>query len=174
MYGAEGPGIYSPKYGRLVNNRHYKRVKNLLEDALENGAELVTGGKTHDGENYISPTVLVNVSPEHAIMQEEIFGPVLPVLTYKTLDDAIDYINNGERPLGLYVFGKDKTNIEKVINNTTAGGSIINHSTLHYFSPFLPFGGVGNSGIGKVHGQFGFTDFSNQRPVLEVKAGPFA
>ena len=134
----------------------------------------MTGGKTDDLENYIAPTVLKNVNTEHAIMKEEIFGPVLPVLTYKSLDDAIDFINRGERPLGLYVFGKDETNIEKVINNTTAGGSVVNHSILHNLSPYLPFGGVGNSGIGKGNGYFAFTDFSNQRPVLEVKAGMFA
>ena len=174
MYGNEGPGTDSTKYARLVNNKHYKRVKNLLEDALQNGADIVTGGKTDDAENYISPTVLENVSLDSAIMKEEIFGPVLPILTYKTIDDAIDFINNGERPLGLYVFGKDKTNIEKVLNNTTAGGSVVNHTVMHYMSPFLPFGGVGNSGIGRGNGYFGFKDFSNERPVLEVKAGPFA
>jgi aldehyde dehydrogenase (NAD+) len=107
-------------------------------------------------------------------VRDALIGPVLPILSYKTLDDAIDYINNGERPLGLYVFGKDETNIEKVINNTSAGGSVINHYILHNLSPYLPFGGVGNSGIGKGNGYLAFTDFSNQRPVLEVKAGMFA
>lgn len=168
MYGVDGPGIESPKYARLVNNYHYHRVKRLLDDALENGAKLVTGGNTDDSENYISPTLLDDVSPDLAIMKEEIFGPVLPVLTYKTLDDAIDFVNNGERPLGLYVFSKDKDATEKIINSTSAGGSVVNHTVMHYFSPFLPFGGVGNSGIGKVHGYFGFTDFSNQRPLLEM------
>jgi len=99
MYGVEGHGISSPLYGCLVNNRHYYRIKNLLENALKNGADLVTGGKTDDTKNYIAPTVLKNVSPEHAIMKEEIFGPVLPVISYKTLDDAIDCVNRRERPL---------------------------------------------------------------------------
>jgi aldehyde dehydrogenase (NAD+) len=174
MYGSDGTGITSSPYARLVNDQHYLRVKRLLEDALENGANVVTGGHTDDSENYIAPTLLENVNPEHAIMKEEIFGPLLPVITYKTLDDAIDYINGGERPLGIYIFGKDKANIEKVINNTTAGGSVVNHTAFHYLSPFLPFGGVGNSGIGRGHGYFGFVDFSNQRPILEMKAGAYA
>lgn len=168
MYGADGPGIDSPAYARLVNTGHFHRVKNLLEDALGNGANVVTGGKTDVAENYISPTVLDNVNSNHAIMKEEIFGPVLPVMTYRKLNDAIDYINQGERPLVLFVFGKDKSATQSVIDGTTAGGSVINHVQMHYFSPFLPFGGVGNSGIGKGHGHFGFTDFSNQRAVLEL------
>lgn len=168
MYGVDGPGIESSKYARLVNNNHYQRVKRLLDDALENGATLVTGGKTNDEENYISPTLLDNVDPDLAIMKEEIFGPLLPVLTYKTLDDAIDFVNQREQPLGLYVYSKDKVAADKVISSTTAGGSVINHTFMHYMSPYLPFGGVGNSGIGRGNGYFGFMDFSNQRPVLEM------
>ncbi len=168
MYGTEGPGIENPKYARLSNNHHFNRVKNLLDDALENGAKIITGGKTDAAENYISPTLLDNVSPNLAIMQEEIFGPLLPVLTYKTLDDAIDFINERPRPLGVYYFGKNEENKEKLISSTTAGATVVNQTAMHYFSPFLPFGGVGNSGIGRAHGQFGFMDFSNQRPVLEM------
>ena len=168
MYGADGPGLNSALYPRLVNAHHYHRVKSLLEDALENGASIVTGGTLDYSDNYISPTLLDNVNSNHAIMKEEIFGPVLPVLTYNTLNDAIDYINQGERPLGLYVFGKEKSAIESVINSTTAGGSVVNHVAMHYMSPFFPFGGVGNSGMGRSHGHFGFIDFSNQRPVLEM------
>jgi aldehyde dehydrogenase (NAD+) len=168
MYGVDGPGVDSATYPRLVNAHHYNRVKNLLEDALENGANVITGGTVDDSDNYISPTLLDDVNSDHAIMKEEIFGPVLPVLTYGTLNDAVDYINQGERPLGLYLFGKDKVAIQSVIDQTTAGGSVINHVAMHYMSPFLPFGGVGNSGMGRSHGHFGFMDFSNQRPVLEM------
>jgi aldehyde dehydrogenase (NAD+) len=166
MYGKEGPGTDSAAYPRMVNANHYRRVKNLLEEAVTHGAEIVAGGKTDDSENYIAPTLIENVTDDHAIMKEEIFGPVLPVMTYESVDDAIEYVNNHDRPLSLYVFAKDKAAVERVINNTTAGGSVINHSILHYFSPFLPFGGVGNSGIGRGNGHFGFLDFSNQRPVL--------
>ena len=174
MYGPEGPGTSSPGYARLVNRKHFNRVKNLLQDALYKGATLVTGGKTDEEENYISPTLLADVSPDHAIMKEEIFGPVLPVMTYDTLDDAIDFVNQRDHPLGLYVFGKDRANIEKVINHTTAGGTVVNHTMIHNLSPFLPFGGVGRSGTGKGNGYFAFLDFSNQRPVMEVKAGMWA
>lgn len=168
MYGADGPGVESPLYPRLVNAHHYRRVKNLMEEALLNGANVVTGGKVDEADNYISPTLLDNVTSDHTIMKEEIFGPVLPVLTYRTLDDAIEFINQGERPLGLYVFGKNKAAIQTVIGGTTAGGSVVNHVAMHYMSPFLPFGGVGNSGMGRSHGHYGFIDFSNQRPVLEM------
>lgn len=168
MYGNEGPGTDNPSYARLVNANHYRRVKNLLEESVSNGAKLIAGGKTDDSENYIAPTLLENVTSDHAIMKEEIFGPVLPVMTYSSLNDAIDYVNKGDRPLAVYVFTKDKAASEFIINNTTAGGSVVNHVIMHYFSPFLPFGGVGNSGIGKGHGHFGFLDFSNQRPVLEL------
>jgi aldehyde dehydrogenase (NAD+) len=168
MYGADGPGIESPKYARIVNNTHYRRVKSLLEDALLNGAKLVIGGKTDDDENYIAPTLLDNVAPDLAIMKEEIFGPLLPVLTYKTLEDAIDFVNGRERPLGIYIYTKDKDAAEMVIKNTTAGASVVNHTMMHYVSPYLPFGGVGTSGIGRGNGYYGFFDFSNQRPVLEM------
>jgi aldehyde dehydrogenase (NAD+) len=168
MYGADGPGIDSPAYARMVNDSHYRRVKNLLDDAVEKGANVIAGGKTDASENYISPTLLADVTADHAIMKEEIFGPVLPVLTYKSIDEAIDFVNQGERPLALYVFGQDKTATDHVINSTTAGGSVVNHVIMHYFSPFLPFGGVGNSGTGRGHGHFGFLDFSNQRPVFQL------
>jgi aldehyde dehydrogenase (NAD+) len=168
MYGVDGPGTSSLSYARLVNKHHYNRVKNLMEDAVENGANIVTGGNTDDSENYISPTLLDNVSSKHAIMKEEIFGPVIPVMTYSTLKDAVEYINKGERPLALYAFGKDVEATQMITNRTTAGASVVNHVMMHYFSPFLPFGGVGNSGVGKGHGYFGFVDFSNQRPVLQL------
>ena len=168
MYGADGPGADSPGYARMVNETHYRRVKNLLDEAVQNGANVVTGGKTDDTENYIEPTLLSDVTADHAIMKEEIFGPVLPVLTYRNLEEAIDFVNESERPLALYVFGKDKQAIEQVIGSTTAGGSVVNHVIMHYFSPFLPFGGVGNSGTGRAHGHHGFMDFSNLRPVFQL------
>ncbi len=168
MYGTEGPGIESAAYSRMVNANHYRRVKHLLEEAVTNGAEKVTGGKTDNTENYIAPNLLENVNADHAIMKEEIFGPVLPVITYQSLDDAIDFVNKGDRPLALYVFAKNKAAADLVINCTTAGGTVVNHVIFHYVSPFLPFGGVGNSGMGRGNGHFGFLDFSNQRPVLEL------
>ncbi len=168
MFGADGPGASSEKYARMVNSRHYVRVKNLLDDAKNNGANVVTGGATDDTENYIAPTLLDNVSTDSTIMKEEIFGPVLPVITYKNINEAIEYVNNNERPLALYVFGTDKNATNHVIQNTTAGGSVVNHVIMHYFSPYLPFGGVGNSGSGRGNGYFGFLDFSNQRPVFAL------
>lgn len=168
MYGPDGPGVDSPAYARMVNDTHYRRVKNLLTEAIDNGAAVVTGGKTDDAEKYIAPTLLADITADNAIMKEEIFGPVLPVMSYRSLEDAINFVNAGERPLALYVFGQDKTATDNVLNATTAGGSVVNHVIMHYFSPYLPFGGVGNSGTGRGNGHFGFMDFSNHRPVFQL------
>lgn len=168
MYGPNGPGVDSPAYARMVNDTHYRRVKNLLTKAIDNGAAVITGGKTDDAEKYIAPTLLADITSNDAIMKEEIFGPVLPVMSYRSLNDAINFVNAGERPLALYVFSQDKTATDKVLNATTAGGSVVNHVIMHYFSPYLPFGGVGNSGTGRGNGHFGFMDFSNQRPVFQL------
>ncbi|MGB1247988.1 MAG: aldehyde dehydrogenase family protein [Chitinophagales bacterium] len=152
---------------RMVNAKHFGRVKNLFDDAVANGANIEHGGTFNDADNYIDPTILTNVSPTSEIMQEEIFGPLLPVITYKTLDEAIAFVNTKEKPLALYLFSKKSKNIDKVINETSAGGTCINEVLLHISQPNLPFGGVNNSGIGRSGGKWGFIDFSNERTVLK-------
>ncbi|MEM7436537.1 MAG: aldehyde dehydrogenase family protein [Myxococcota bacterium] len=162
----------SESYARIVNNRHFQRINSYIEDARSNGATFVYGGKTDGSEDYIEPTVLTDVDPASPLMTDEIFGPVLPVYSYKTLDEPISVINSKEKPLALYIYSKKNANVERIIANTRAGGTVINHNAIHYFNSNLPFGGSNNSGIGKGHGFFGFESFSNPRGVLKM-ASPF-
>ena len=162
-------------YARIVNDKHFERLRRLYEDALESGAQAATGAVGDAEDRFIDPTVLTEVPLNARIMQEEIFGPVLPVLKFKTLDEVIDAINSRPKPLALYIFSNRKANIEKLLHETSAGGTCINDTLLHYLHPELPFGGVGPSGIGKGYGYYGFLAFTNERPVLRqrLKNGPF-
>lgn len=153
-------------YSRMVNQRHFERVKGYVEDAVLKGAKTEIGGRMNAADNFIEPTVMTNVSPDSALAENEIFGPVLPVYEFTDLQKVIDKINAGEKPLALYIYSKKKRNIQRIINNTRAGGTCINQSTIHSFNTELPFGGSNNSGIGKAHGRFGFEAFSEQRGVL--------
>ena len=153
---------------RIINNKHFNRLKGLLSDAVANGAKIEVGGQEDESQNYLAPTIISNVSLDSKIMQEEIFGPILPVITYKNLDDALKIVNEKEKPLALYVFsGKSKVS-DYVINHTSAGGTCINDNLVHITQPNLPFGGVNNSGIGKSMGYYGFKEFSNERAVLKA------
>lgn len=162
----------SESYARIVNNRHFQRINGYIDEARQNGANFVYGGKTDGSEDYIEPTVVTDVALDSKLMTDEIFGPVLPVLSYKTLDEPISVINSKEKPLALYIYSKSKSNIARIIANTRAGGTVVNHNAIHYFNGNLPFGGSNNSGIGKGHGVFGFESFSNARGVLKM-ASPF-
>lgn len=157
----------SNAFTRIVNHRNYLRVKSLLEDALEKGAKIEFGGNFDDDENYIEPTILTGVTDEMNIMHEEIFGPLLPIISYKD-NEAIQIINSKPKPLALYIYSKKSSKIDFILNNTRAGGSCVNDCTVHYSNLNLPFGGSNNSGIGKAHGFFGFEAFSNQRAVLKM------
>jgi aldehyde dehydrogenase (NAD+) len=153
--------------GILVNERHAARVKRLFDAAIAGGAEIVTGGVF--GQRELAPTVLTNVPPNAAVMQEEIFGPILPVLTYASLDEAFDIIGAREKPLVLYAFSRDRKVVKQILRRTTAGGTAVNHTLVHFYQLELPFGGVGNSGVGKSHGFYGFESFSNARGVLDQR-----
>lgn len=155
----------SDSYPRMVNARHFQRVKNYLEDAVQSGAKIEAGGRTNAAENYIEPTILTHPAPDSLVMQEEIFGPLLPVLPYRSLDEAIAFVNAGERPLTLSIFSKTKQNQRRVLAETRAGNSCVNHCQLHFYNHDLPFGGVNNSGVGKSHGWYGFQEFTNARAV---------
>jgi len=161
----------SPDYTRIVNSKHYKRISHLIEDALDSGANLEMGGNLNSEDNFIPPTILSNVSPNALMMEEEIFGPVLPVVTYKNIDEAIEIINSKPKPLALYFFGKNKSNRKKVLTQTSSGGACINDCVLQFSHTNLPFGGVNNSGIGKSHGKYGFLSFSNEKGVLKQRIG---
>jgi aldehyde dehydrogenase (NAD+) len=157
--------ITTPETGLIVNDRHAARVKRLFDDAVAGGAEVVAGGQFN--QRALGPTLLANVDAESPLMQQEIFGPLLPMITYRTIDDALRVIAAREKPLVLYLFSRSRKVIREVMSRTTAGGTAINDTLLHFFQLNLPFGGVGESGVGKAHGKFGFEAFSNARGVFE-------
>lgn len=157
----------SDSYPRMVSDKHYKRVQGYIEESIKNGDEIVIGGTSDMENNYIEPTIILSTSPSSDIMNEEIFGPVLPIKTFSKLSEATEIIASKEKPLALYIYSAKRKNINYLIKNTRAGGTTINHSILHIFNPNLPFGGTNNSGIGKGMGHFGFLEFTNQRGVLK-------
>ena len=161
----------SADYGRIVNAKHFSRIKSLLEDTLENGGAIAVGGAVNNGTNYIEPTVLKNVSLQSRIMEEEIFGPILPVLPYKNLDDALSIINVLPKALALYIFGGSNAEKKRILTETSSGAVVLNDCAVHFIQNNLPFGGVNNSGIGKSHGHYGFLAFSNEKPVMKQKHG---
>lgn len=156
----------SPDYARVINERHQTRLKGMIDSTVAAGAEVLIGGDTGP-ENYLAPTILKGVQPDHPIMKEEIFGPIMPILKYSHLDEALKLIDSIEKPLGLYVFSKRKSVIDKVIQSTSSGSVLINETTIAFAHPGLPFGGVNHSGIGKAHGHAGFLAFTNEKPVLK-------
>ena len=164
FYGENPEGNVS--YNRIVNSRHFERIKSYMDDAVLRGAKILHGGRMNSATNYIEPTLVTDVEDDSKLMTEEIFGPILPIKTFKNLSEVTDFINKGEKPLALYIYSKSNKNIDFVLNNTRAGGSVINHSAMHFFNNNLPFGGSNNSGIGKSHGFFGFEAFSDARGVL--------
>jgi acyl-CoA reductase-like NAD-dependent aldehyde dehydrogenase len=151
----------SPDFGRIVSARHFDRVAHLLDSGT-----VYHGGLKDRSERYISPTVLVNVSPDSPVMQEEVFGPVLPVLEVGDVQQVIDFVNERPNPLGLYVFAEDKKVTQRILDATTSGDAVVNDCTLQPLIHDLPFGGVGASGMGKYHGEWGFRAYSNARGVL--------
>jgi coniferyl-aldehyde dehydrogenase len=166
----EGPA--SEDYSSIVNVRHYERLRGLLDDARAKGARVIETGRSPEQAtrraHTLPPTLVLNVRDDMRIMQEEIFGPVLPIVTYRDLADAIGFVNARPRPLGLYYFGSSATNRRQVLTRTTSGGVTINGTLLHYAQDDLPFGGVGMSGFGAYHGIEGFRAFSHQKAVFEV------
>jgi aldehyde dehydrogenase (NAD+) len=166
MYG--DPAL-SPDYCRMINQRHFERVSRLIDDATEHGASIATGGERDEAQKYIAPTLLTGVDEGAAIMQEEIFGPVLPVISYRYLAEPIAAINARPKPLALYVYAKRRARADRVLQETSSGGSCVNASVLQFAHENLPFGGIGNSGLGNAHGFYGFRAFSHERAVLEDK-----
>lgn len=155
--------LVSESYCSIVNGKHADRVHTYLEDAVEKGAQVAFGGKK-EGER-IGPTILTNVPVDSKIMREEIFGPLLPVLSYDDPEEVVKHISSGEKPLALYIYSNKNSRIEFFLSQTRAGGTCINNNDMHFLQPYLPFGGDNNSGIGKAHGEWGFKAFSNERSV---------
>ncbi len=159
FYGDE-PRV-SPDYCRIVNDRNFERLSKLLHNG-----EVVCGGKAEARERYIAPTILRGVSPEAPVMQDEIFGPILPVLTVPSMDAAIEFVTDRPKPLALYLFSNNEATQRKVVDETTSGNACINDVIMHMVVPELPFGGVGASGMGRYHGQWSFETFTHRKGVL--------
>ncbi len=150
---------------QIVNENNFKRVKALFDDAVEKGAKVAVGGELEESDLTVHPTMLTGVTPQMKILQEEIFAPILPVMTYDTIDEAIGYIEARDKPLALYVFSPNDETVDKVLKRTSSGGVTVNGVFSHYLENRLPFGGVKGRGIGSYHGYFGFKAFSHERAV---------
>jgi acyl-CoA reductase-like NAD-dependent aldehyde dehydrogenase len=159
FYGADPQK--SPDYGRIVNTPHFDRLTALLSSGT-----IYHGGRHDRADRYIAPTVLVDVSADSPVMQEEIFGPILPVLEVDNVRQVIDFVNARPSPLGLYVFAEDQHVAGQILESTTSGDAVVNDCTIQPLLPDLPFGGVGNSGMGKYHGEWRFRTYTNARGVL--------
>lgn len=166
IYGKDAQKVDSPDLARIVNPRHVARLKGLLDDATARGAHVISGGQIDESKRYIAPTLLDSIPEDAEIMREEIFGPLLPIITFTELDQVIARINANPKPLALYVWSRNNENIKKVMQQTTSGGACINHSVVQFLHGNLPFGGVNNSGIGSGHGYHGFLAFSHERGVV--------
>lgn len=156
-----------PDYGRVVNVRHHRRLMGLLPGS----GEIAVGGVADEQDRYIAPTVLIDVPPDSKVMGEEIFGPILPILKVDGIDQAIRFINDRPKPLALYLFSSDASTYEAVVQRTSSGGVAHNHTLLQYTVPGLPFGGVGESGMGAYHGRDSFDTFSHRKAVLKKPIG---
>jgi coniferyl-aldehyde dehydrogenase len=158
-------------YTSIINERHYSRLSGLIEDARSRGARVIalqdggTDGSPEEGRK-LPPTLIVDATAEMSVMQEEIFGPILPIISYDRLDDAIAYVNERPRPLALYWFGSDRANQERVLTKTISGGVTVNDAMMHFLQEDLPFGGIGSSGYGHYHGEHGFLRMSKEKPVF--------
>lgn len=164
LYSEDG-AIKKESIAQIVNEGNFARVKGLFDDAVAQGATVAVGGQLDESDLTIHPTMLTGVTPQMKILQEEIFAPVLPVMTYDDLDQVIDYIEARDKPLALYIYSKDEANVEKLLSRTSSGGVTVNGVFSHYLENELPFGGVNQSGMGSYHGYFGFKAFSHERAV---------
>jgi len=161
----------SSDYSRIINERHTVRVSSLLKD--HDNSKILHGGRVDEKDRYIEPTLIkVDINDNSKLMQEEIFGPLLPIITVSSIDEAINYVNNKPKPLALYVFTENQNISKKVLENTTSGGAGVNETVMHVACTNLPFGGVGPSGMGSYNGKKTFETFSHQKSVLSKPTWP--
>ena len=156
--------IENSNYGKIINEKHFNRVRNLIDFD-----KTIIGGKTNPETLKIEPTVLDNITWADSVMKEEIFGPVLPILTFKTINEVVETVENHSHPLALYVFSTNKKNIKHITEHCRYGGGCINDVVVHLATPEMPFGGFGESGMGSYHGKFGFETFSHRKSTLDKK-----
>ena len=161
----------SADLARIVHDRHFDRLVDLLDDARRRGATIVHGGRHDRAVRYLEPTIVTGVTTEMKLLREEIFGPVLPVVTYRELDEAIDFINRLPKALSFYVQSDRRATVRRLLAGSSSGGVVVNDFLIGGSNPALPFGGVNNSGIGKGFGHHGFLDFTNERSVIERRFG---
>jgi aldehyde dehydrogenase (NAD+) len=173
MYNPKGEGFdQSEELLRIVNDQHFTRVRRLLDDALEKGAHIVCGGKMRAEDRFVEPTVVTEVHDDMALMQEEIFAPILPVIPFDEREQAIDRIHARTKPLSLYIYARDRAAIDFFLARTSAGSTVVNHNLIQSgTNPRLPFGGVNHSGMGRIGGERGFIELSNARSVVEQPLG---
>lgn len=169
QYGLGEDAGANSDYCRVVNAGHHGRITRLLDDAKAKGGVVLTGGEVSKKGQFIAPTLIEGMSDDSAIMQEEIFGPLLPIITYSDIDQVISYINARPKPLALYIYSKNNKVTDKILQETSAGDTCVNQTVMHFLHPNLPFGGVNNSGIGKSGGVWGFRAFTHERSVLVDK-----
>ena len=164
LYRDDG-SIKKESIAQIVNDQNFVRIKKLFDDAVAKGAKIAVGGTLEQADRTIHPTMLTDVTPDMQIMQEEIFAPIVPVMTYKNIDEVIEHISGRAKPLALYIYSNDRNNIDKVLSRTSSGGVTINGFFSHYLESQLPFGGINQSGMGSYHGVFGFKAFSHERAI---------
>lgn len=168
FYGPDEQALSSSKdFAHIINGKNFDRLQALFEEAVSKGAEVEAGGYFSKEECFIGPTLLSQVSDDMKIMEEEIFGPILPIVTYRNEEEIVDIINRRPKPLSMYIASKQRSLIQYLEQETSAGGMVINDYLLGFGNPNLPFGGVNNSGIGKSMGLHGFTEFSNEKGVIK-------
>jgi aldehyde dehydrogenase (NAD+) len=167
FYGADPARVED--YGRIVNERHHERLTGLVASS---GGEVACGGQSDVATRYLAPTIVVDPDVDSGLMQEEIFGPVLPVLAVDSIEDAIAFINDRPKPLALYIYSRSKEIADRVLSRTSSGGACVNHSVVHILPDTLPFGGVGPSGMGSYHGKAGFDVFSHHKSVVRKPTFP--
>jgi aldehyde dehydrogenase (NAD+) len=168
FYGEDVKG--SKDFGRIIHSRHFQRLKTMLDGVKD---KVVSGGEADESDLFISPTLLSGVTASDGVMQEEVFGPLLPFVTVENMDQAIQFVRDREKPLALYVFTEDSSLLQKVLHSTSAGGVVHNDVLQQYSVSSLPFGGVGHSGFGAYHGKASFDTFSHYKPVLCTPAASY-
>ncbi len=170
FYGGDEAGRRaSPDLGRIIDQEHFDRLVDLVERSVAHGARIEVGGQWDAEARYVAPTVLSGVTADAPAMEDEIFGPVLPVIAVRDLDEAEGIVRRNGKPLGSYIFSRDRHVIERLLHSVPAGGTTVNNTLMHYANSDLPFGGVGASGMGSYHGYFGFQAMSHERPVTRQR-----
>lgn len=173
MYFKSKEEVNPEVYGKIISKKHFERLSGLITEAVDKGARINWGGKTDEKSQTIYPAVLTQVPADTKLMEEEIFGPILPIVPYAEIDEAISFVRGKSKPLALYIFSSNSKNIKKIIKSTSAGGTCINDVLVHIANPKLPFGGANHSGMGSSHGFFGFKNFSHERTVVKQRSIDF-